>query len=121
MKTTILLFALIFGFIVPTYSQLNRHRKTDATEQLQNKKNDDFGNYKFLDKFNGSLSDRPRDSFHMSPFKPAPSKFTEQIYSRDAMPCFHPKSGDAMPCFKPTGIFPMRVFKPKDVIWGILW
>ena len=59
MKTTILLFALIFGYITPTYSQLNRHRKTDATpEQFQNKKNDDFGNYKFVDKFSDSLSDR---------------------------------------------------------------
>ena len=122
MKTTILLFALIFGYITPTYSQLNRHRKTDATpEQFQNKKNDDFGNYMFLDKFSGSLSDRARDNFNMSPTRPAPSKFTEEIYSGDNMPCLHPKSGDDMPCFKPKGIFPMRVFKPKNVIWGILW
>ena len=122
MKTTILLFALIFGYITPTYSQLNRHRKTDAaTEQFQNKKSDDFGNYKFADKFSGSLSDRARDSFNMSPLRPAPSKSIEEIYSGDNMPCFHPKSGDDMPCLKPTGIFPMRVFKPKNVIWGILW
>jgi hypothetical protein len=122
MKTTILLFALIFGYITPTYSQLNRHRKTDATEQFQNKKNDDFGNYKFFYKFSGSLSNWAPDSFNMSPKRPAPSKFTEEIYSGDdKMPCFHPKSGDDMPCFKPEGIFPMRVFKPKNVIWGILW
>ena len=122
MKTTILLFAVIFGYITPTYSQLNRHRETDATsEQFQNKKNDDFGNYKF-DKFSDFLSNRERDSFKMSPTRPAPSKFTEEIYySGDNMPCFHPKSGDNMPCGKPTGTFPMRVFKPKNVIWGILW
>jgi len=122
MKTTILLFALIFGYITPTYSQLNRHRKTDATsEQFQNKKNDDFGNYQFGDKFSGAWSERGLDSFTMSPIRPAPNKFTEKIYSQDNMPCFHPKSGDDMPCFKPKGIFPMRVFKPKNVIWGILW
>ena len=128
MKTTILLFAVIFGYITPTYSQLNRHRRTDATsEQFQNKKNDDFGNYSFdkfgnykFDKFSEFLSKRADDSFNMSPTRPAPSQFTE-IYSRDKMPCFHPKSGDEMPCFKPTDTFPMRVFKPKDVIWGILW
>lgn len=122
MKTTILLLALISGYLTPTYSQLNRHRKTDAaTDQFQ-KKTDDFGKYKFDDKFTGSLSDRTPHSFNMSPIRPAPGKFTEEIYSGDNnMPCFHPKSGDAMPCLKPTGTFPMRVFKPKNVIWGILW
>ena len=119
MKTTILLCALIFGYITPIYSQLNRHGET---KQFQNKKNDDFGNYKFFYKFSGSLSDWAPDSFNMSPKRPAPSKFTEETYSgRDDMPCFHPKSGDNMPCGKPTGTFPMRVFKPKNVIWGILW
>ena len=128
MKTTILLLAVIFGYITPTYSQLNRHRKTDATsEQFRNKKNDDFGNYKFdkfskFDLFSSSLSERARDSFNnMLPTRPAPSKSIEEIYSGDKMPCFHPKSGDNMPCFKPAGTFPMRVFKPKNVIWGILW
>ena len=59
MKTTILLLVLIFGYITPTYSQLNRHRKMDATsEQFQNKKNDDFVNYKYFDKFSGAWSDR---------------------------------------------------------------
>ena len=71
MKATILLFALIVGCIIPTTSQINRHRKTDAsTEQFsgkQNKKNDDIGTYKFVDKFSGSLSDRALDSFIMSP------------------------------------------------------
>ncbi|WP_276371893.1 hypothetical protein [Chryseolinea sp. H1M3-3] len=129
MKTTVLLFAVIFGYITPTYSQLNRHRKTDTTsEQFQNKKNDDFSNYKFddfsrykFDKFSDFLSNRAHDRFNRSPTRPAPSKSTEEIYSGDNMPCLHPKSGDNMPCFKPTGTFPMRVFKPKNVIWGILW
>src|SRR5688572_15931427 len=119
MKTTILLLTVIFGYITPTYSQLNRHRKLDTTsDQFQNKKNDDFGNYKF-DKFSGSLNDWTRNSFNM--LRPAPSKFTEEIYSEDNMPCLHPKSGDNMPCLKPTGTFHMRVFKPKNVTWGILW
>jgi len=109
MKTTILLLALIFGYITPTYSQLNRHPET---EQFQNKRNDDFGNYKFFEKFGGSLN---------YSFRPAPGKFTAEIHSRNDMPCLQPKSGDDMPCFKPKGIFPMRVFKPKNVIWGILW
>jgi hypothetical protein len=122
MKTTILLLVLIFGYITPTFSQLNRHRKMDAaSEQFQNKKNDDFGNYKFGDKFSGAWSHRGLDSFNMSPIRPAPGKFAEEIYSQDNMPCFHPKSGDDMPCLKPKGVFPMRVFKPKNVIWGILW
>jgi len=114
MKTTIILFALIFGYMTPTYSQLNRHRKIDRpTEQFQNKRNDDFGNYKFDDKFSGTSG---------YSFRTAPSKFTEEIYSgHDNMPCFQPKTGDEMPCFKPQGMFPMRVFKPKNVIWGILW
>ena len=127
MKTTILLFAVIFGYITPTYSQLNRHRKTDATsEQFLNKKNDDFGNYKFdifskFDMFSGSLSDKARDNFNILPTRPAPSRSTAEVYSGDKMPCLHPKSGDKMPCFKPTDTFHMRVFKPKNVIWGILW
>ena len=121
MKTTILLFAVIFGYITPTYSQLNHHRKTDATgEQFQNKKNDGFGDYKF-DKFSGSLNEPAHDYFNTLQKGPSPSKFTNEIYSGDNMPCFHPKSGDNMPCSKPAGTFPMRVFKPKNVIWGILW
>ncbi len=121
MKTTILLFVVIFGYITPTYSQLNRHRKTDATrEQLQNRKNYDFGNYNF-DKFSGSWRNSKFDSFNMLPTWPAPGKLTEEISSWGQMPCFHPKSGDKMPCFKPADAFPMRVFKPKNVIWGILW
>ena len=126
MKTTIL-FAVILGYITPTYSQLNRHHKMEATsEQFQNKKNDDFGNYTFykfstFDNLSGSSSDRPRGSFNVLPERPALSKSTKEIYSGYNMPCLHPKSGDNMPCLKPTGTFPMRVFKPKDVIWGILW
>ena len=91
-----------------------------TSDQFQNKKNYDFGNYKF-DKFSGSLNDWTRDSFNMLPTRPAPSKFTEEIYSEDNMPCFHPKTGDNMPCLRPAGTFPMRVFKPKNVTWGILW
>jgi len=123
MKTTILLFALIFGYITPIYSQLNLHRKTDRTrEDLQNRKNVDFNNYKYFDKFSGSSSDRAFDSFNMSPTRLAPGNLTEEIYSgNDGMPCLHPKSGDNLPCLKPNGTFPMRVFKPKNVIWGILW
>src|SRR5688500_29673 len=121
MKTAILLFAVIVGYITPTYSQLNRHRKADATsEQFQNKGNYYFGNYKF-DKFSGSLRDWARDGSNMLPTRPKPSELTEEIYSGDNMPCFHPKSGESIPCLKPTGTFPMRVFKPKNVIWGILW
>ena len=129
MKTTILLFAVIFGYITPTYSQLNRHRRTDATsEQFQNKKNDDFGNYSFdkfgnykFDKFSDFLSKRERDIFNMSPTRPALSSSQRKYIQRNNMPCFHPKSGDKMPCLKPTGTFPMRVFKPKNVIRRILW
>ena len=123
MKTTILLFALIVGCIIPTYSQLNRHRNVNpAPKQLQHKKDADFNNYKYFEKFRGSSSDKAFDSFNMSPVRPAPGKFTDEIYSgNDGMPCLHPKSGDALPCLRPNGTFPMRVFKPKDVIWGILW
>ena len=138
MKTTILLFALIFGCIIPTYSQINIHRKTDAgTEQFlgkKNKKNDDFGNYKFIDKFRDAWSDRALDSFNMSPIRsgsslnrklrttstlsPAPSpgasKFAKEVYSEDDMPCFKPKS-NYIPCFNPKGL------KPESVTWGTLW
>jgi hypothetical protein len=121
-KTTIILFVLICGFITPTYSQVNIHRKTDATsEQAQNKKNDDFSNYTSADKFVGPLSNWSVYSFNMLPIGPAPIKHTEQISSGYKMPCVQPKTGEDMPCLKPTGTFPMRVFKPKDVIWGILW
>ena len=105
MKPTILLFALIFACAIPTYSQMNRHRKTDATtEQFSvnpNKKNDVFGNYKFVDKFGGSLNDTVHDSFTMLPILPAPSKYTNEIYS-----------GNDMPCLKPEGIFSIRIYKP---------
>ena len=129
MKTTLLLIAVIFGYITPTYSQLNRQRETDATnEQFQNKKNDDFGNHKFdkfsnykVDKFSDFLSNRERDIFNMSSKRAAPSNSQRKYIRVNNMPCFHPKSGDNMPCVKPTGTFPMRVFKPKNVIWGILW
>jgi hypothetical protein len=129
MKTVILLFVVIFGCITPTYSQLNRHRETDAkSEQFQNKKNDDFSNYRFdkfgnynFDRFSIFLENWDPDSFNMLPTRPAPRKSTGEIYSGSTMPCLHPKSGENMPCFKPTGTFHMNVFKPKDVIWGILW
>jgi hypothetical protein len=129
MKTTILLFAVIFGYITPTYSQLNRQPETDATsEQFQNKNNDDFGSYKFdkfsdykFDKFSDFLSKREHDIFKMSPTRPAPGSSQRKNIQRNNMPCFHPKSGDKMPCFEPRGTFHMRVVKPKDVIWGILW
>jgi len=108
MKTTIL-FALIFGFIIPTYSQINLHRKADAnTEQFlgkQNKKNDDFGDYKFADKFNDSRSDRGLDNFTMPRVGHVPDKISEEIYS-----------GDNMPCFKPEGIFSMKVYEPDSTV-----
>ena len=129
MKTTVLLFALIFGCIIPTYSQINIHRKTEAgTEQFlrkKNNKNDDFGNYKFIDKFSDAWSDRALDNFDMSPLsvrsrvaRPAPnpraSKFAKEVYSEDDMPCFKPKS-NYIPCFNPKGL------KPESVTWGTLW
>lgn len=129
MKTTILLFAVIFGCIAPTYSQLNRHRKSGTTSELfqnktselfQNERKYDFGNYKF-DKFSGRLSYGPSYSLDILPTRPAPHKLPVEIYSKYKMPCFHPKSGDQMPWFKPTGTFHMRVFKPNDVNWGILY
>jgi hypothetical protein len=127
MKTTILIFAVIFGYITPTYSQVNRHREADATsEQFQNKKNDDFGNYRFdnfsnykLDKFTDFLSNQ--ESFNLLPTRPAPSNSQSKYIQGNNMPCFHPKSGDKMPCYKPTDTFPMRIFNPENVIWGILW
>jgi hypothetical protein len=129
MKTTILLFAVIFGCIAPTYSQLNRHRKGGTTSELfqkktsepfQNKKNYDFGNYNF-DKFNGRLSYGTSYSLDISPTRPAPNQHPAEIHSRYKMPCLHPKSGDQMPWCKPTGTFHMRVFKTNDVNWGILY
>jgi hypothetical protein len=129
MKITILLFAVIFGYITPTYSQLNRHPKTDTTsEQFQNRKNYDFLNYKFdkfynyqFDKFKDFLGNRERDIFNMSSTRSAPSSSQGKYIQLNNMPCFHPKSGDNMPCFEPMGTFHMRVFKPTDTIWGILW
>ncbi len=126
MKTTILFSALIFGCIIPTYSQINLHRKTNSSaEQFlgkDNKKNYDFSNYKFVDKSSGAWSGRAQDSFNMSPMRPAPSpgasprasKFTMEVYSEDAMPCFKPKS-NYIPCFNPKGL------KPESVTWGTLW
>ena len=107
MKTTILLLVLIFGYIAPTYSQLNRQRQIEGTierfqnktpDQFPNKKNDDFSSYKFADKFGGLWSYRMPDSFDRSPVRPAPNRFPNEIYTRYGMPCFHPKSGDPMPC-----------------------
>jgi hypothetical protein len=129
MKTAILLFAVIFGYITPTYSQLNGHRKTDTTGDLfQNKKNGDFFSYKndhFLDykfgKFSDFLSSGKRNIFNISPTTPAPSRSQRKYIQQSSMPCFHPKSGDKLPCFEPMGTFHMRVFNPTDVIWGILW
>ena len=129
MKTTLLLFAVIFGYVTPTYSQLDRPHETGVTlEQLQIKKSYDFSNYRFekfgnfkVDKFGDFLSNRERDSFSILPTRHAPSNQQGQYIKQNNMPCFHPKSGDRMPCLKPTDTFPMRIFNPDDVIWGILW
>jgi hypothetical protein len=108
MKTAIL-YALIFGCIIPTYSQINRHRKTDtSTEQFsgkQNKKNNDFGDYKFDDKFNDSWNDRSLDNFTMPRAGRMPGKISEEIYS-----------GDNMPCVKPEGTFSMKAYKPDSTV-----
>ena len=122
MRTTILLCVLIFGCIIPTYSQVNLHRKTDAeTERFLGKKikmNDDFGKYKFVDKFSDAWSDRALDNYNLSPIRPAPSpragKFAKEVYSEDVMPCLKPKS-NYIPCFNPKGL------KPESVTWGTLW
>lgn len=129
MKTTILLSAVIFGYIIPTYSQLKRQPETEArSERFQNKKNDDFPDYKFdkfgdykFDEFNDFLSNRERDIFNMSPTRPTPNSSQMKYLQRNNMPCFQPKSGHNMPCYEPTGTFHMKVFRPKDVVWGILW
>ena len=120
MKTTGLFLALVFGCLSPIYSQLNRHhRGADKSDQLENKEDNDFGNYNFIDKFPGTVETPAPDNFGMSR-RPWPI-YNGEIQFRSNMPCFHPKSGDKMPCLKPEGTFPMRVFKPKDSIWGILW
>jgi hypothetical protein len=127
MKTAILLFAVIFGYITPTYSQLNRQRETGPrSDQFQNKMYGDFGTYKFdnykidkfsnfnFNKFNDFLSSRERN-------RPAPGNSQNSYIQRNNMRCFHPKSGDKMPCFELTDEFSMRIFKPENVIWGTLW
>jgi hypothetical protein len=130
MKTTILLFAVIVGYITPTYSQLNRQRETGPrSERFQNKKYVDFETYKFgkfdnnefgkfsnvdVDKFNDFLS-----SIELN--RAAPSNSQNNYIQTNNMPCFHPKSGDKMPCLEPTGEFYMPVFKPKNFFWGTLW
>jgi hypothetical protein len=127
MKTPLLLLALIFGYMAPTYPQPSRHLEMDSTsEHFRTKKNDDFGRYQFhnfknyqFDKFTGFLS--TRYNFNLLPEGPAQGN-SPMKYSRwNNMPCFHPKSGDNMPCLKPTDTFPMRIFNPENVIWGILW
>jgi hypothetical protein len=88
MKTTILLFAVIFGYITPTYSQLNRQRKTDTTiEQLQNNKNDDFGNYKF-DKFSNFqyVANKTRTKpIHRNIFSGQHALFPPKVRGQDAL------------------------------------
>src|SRR5687768_6828545 len=121
MKRAILLFAVIFAYITPTYSQLNRQSETGVkSEHFQNKKNHDFRIYKF-DKFSDFLSNRGRDIFNISPTTPAPGSSQGRYIQGSNMPCFHPKSGDKMPCLEPNGTFHMRVFKPTDSSWGMLW
>jgi hypothetical protein len=122
MKTTVLLSALIFGFIIPTYSQLNHHRKMEPTrERLQHKKNDDFGIYRFDDKFSGPLMNETPKSFNLSPIKPAHRRSMVEIYSGDDMPRFNPTGKFSMPCYKPAGEFPMRVYKPDSIVREIAW
>jgi hypothetical protein len=93
MKNAIVLFALIVGF-----------------------KNNDFGNYKFDNKFNVS----PDESFTLSPIRPGQLKYTKEIYSGDDMPCLKP-SGHYIPCLKPDGIFSMRIYKPESIVTGTSW
>jgi hypothetical protein len=105
MKTT-LLFALVFGVIISSYSQINRNRKTEATaEQFSvngNKKSAPFDKYKFVDKFPGSFKDAGWSYDFLSPLQPL-GKSNEEIYF-----------GWTMPCFIPEGMFSMRVYKPDS-------
>ena len=86
MKTTILLFAVIFGCVAPAFSQLNPHHKTDPdSEQFKNKKYYDFGIYSFdkfsndyVDKFNDFLSKRERN-------RPAPGNSRSYILRNNSI------------------------------------
>lgn len=121
MKKNILLLALLVGYMVPAYSQLNGHRKMEPIpEQFQNRMNSDFANkHKFNDNFSRSWNAWVPGL--KTPLSMTGESDSMKKHSQYHMPCFHPKSGDAMPCYKPTGEFHMRVFKPENVSWGILW
>ena len=121
MKTTIL-SCLIFGCALSAYSQVSPYGNAEQFLRKKNTPYEDFRNYKFPEKFPGSLSSPEQYDFNKAPLSPMPNKFTDRLYSgSNYMPCVHPKTGDDMPCYKPQGAFPMRVFKPENVIWGILW
>lgn len=109
MKTTIPLFALILGCIIPTFSQINHNRKADTTIQdfsfSPKKKNGYLGNYKFADKFTGSLNNSVSDALALSTIGSVPGKITEETFS-----------GYNMPCYQPMGIFSMRIYEPDSTV-----
>lgn len=124
MKTTALLFALSVGCVITAYSQINRHQRIDLrikqSLEKENRKNDDFRNYTFVDKFTGAWSVRAPYNFNMTPVLPGTIKSTREIFSGDDMPCLEPKGG-YIPCLNPKGLFPMRIYRPESVVWGTLW
>ena len=81
------------------------HTAIAAFSFYPNEKFDYLGNYKFADKFNGSLNDGVLDSLAISTIKLELNKNTEKTYSVDNMPCV-----------RPEGLFSMRVFKPDSTV-----
>jgi hypothetical protein len=107
MKTT-LVFALLFGCVIPTYSQINNKHRTDPKPGQFPKsqfKNDYLESFNFADKFTGPWNDLALADVPPLPSSPELSKTRNGQYS-----------GDHMPCFKPEGIFSAKILRPDSTM-----
>ena len=114
MKKIILFTALICGYFIPAFSQINCPFKIDTTFRnlsiYNYQKPYSLGNISdFKDKLNGLLNDR---NFL---FNGLPNKNLN--FSQDSFRTIgKTQTYDNMPCIKPQGFFPMRICKPDSTV-----
>lgn len=114
MKKLILLTAFIGLFLIPTFSQINGHFKTDTT--LKNRSIFSYQKpFKLSDTihFNRLFRDSPNNKHLLFP------KFSERNFYQGLIPIenfAYAQFYDKMPCLRPKGYFPMRIAKPDSTI-----
>lgn len=114
MRKILLLTALIIGYYLPTFSQMNRPLKIDSTFKNLSLNNsaktlNHFDTIDFKNLFN-----KPVNNKDFSFTKRADKNL---ILGRESIGIFGAqKSIDNMPCLKPQGLFSMPIYKPDSTV-----